>query len=67
MNNKGQIQRNGPVHYHEGKFPPGELNLTRLVPLIGPASAAVARYDGMLAAIPNPHAYHSGSGTFISY
>jgi len=45
----------GPVHYHEGKFPPKELNWARLVPLIGPANAAVARYDGMLSAIPNAH------------
>jgi len=45
----------GPVHYHEGRFPPKELDWPRLVPLIGPASAAVARYDGMLAAIPNAH------------
>ena len=45
----------GPVHYHEGQFPPSELDWARLVPLIGPANAAVARYDGMLAAIPNAH------------
>lgn len=44
-----------PVHYHEGKFPPRDLEWARLVPMIGPASAAVARYDGMLAAIPNAH------------
>lgn len=44
-----------PVYYHNGKFPPvKQLDWERLVPLIGPASAAVARYDGMLAAIPNP-------------
>ena len=44
-----------PVHYHEGRFPPGErLEWGELVPLIGPASAAVARYDGMLSAVPNP-------------
>ena len=43
------------VHYHAGGFPPDErLDWPRLVPLIGPATAAVARYDGMLAAIPNP-------------
>jgi len=46
---------NRPVHYHEGKFPPTELDWARLMPLIGPANAAVARYDGMLAAIPNAH------------
>ena len=44
-----------PVHYGEGRFPPGErLEWGELVPLIGPASAAVARYDGMLSAVPNP-------------
>lgn len=42
-----------PVQYHEGQFPP-DLDWASLVPLIGPASAAVARYDGILAAIPNP-------------
>jgi len=41
--------------YHEGQFPPKDLDWARLVPLIGPANAAVARYDGMLAAIPNAH------------
>jgi Fic family protein len=41
------------VHYHLGKFPPTELDWPQLIPLIGPASAAVARYDGTLAAIPN--------------
>jgi Fic family protein len=45
----------GTVHYREGQFPPGDLDWRRLVPLIGPANAAVARYDGMLAAIPNAH------------
>ena len=44
-----------PVQYHEGRFPPdGRLDWSRLVPLIGPASAAVARYDGMLSGVPNP-------------
>ncbi len=45
---------NGPVHYHEGAFPPADLNWEKLVPLIGPANAAVARYDGILSAIPDP-------------
>ena len=45
----------GLVRYHEGAFPPKELDWGRLVPLIGPASAAVARYDGMLSAVPNAH------------
>jgi Fic family protein len=42
-----------PVHYHYGKFPPKNIDWPRLIPLIGPASAALARYDGTLAAIPN--------------
>lgn len=41
---------NGPIHYHEGAFPPADLNWVKLVPLIGPANAAVARYDGILSA-----------------
>ncbi len=45
----------GPIHYHEKEFPPRELDWELLVPLIGPANAALARYDGMLAAIPNAH------------
>ena len=44
-----------PAHYHEGRFPPDErLDWSRLVPLIGPAAAALARYDGLLSTIPNP-------------
>ena len=43
----------GAVQYHAGGFPPGFLDWLRLIPLIGPASAAVARYDGLLNAIPN--------------
>jgi Fic family protein len=43
-----------PVLYHEGRFPPGNLDWPALIPLLGPAAAAIARYDGMLAAIPNP-------------
>jgi Fic family protein len=42
------------VPYHEGRFPPAVLDWPRLIPLLGPAAAAVARYDGMLAAVPNP-------------
>ena len=43
------------VHYHEGRFPPDDrLDWRKLVPLIGPATAAVARFDGILGAIPNP-------------
>ena len=43
------------VRYHTDRFPPDDrLDWAKLVPFIGPATAAVARYDGMLAAIPNP-------------
>ncbi len=43
------------VHYHQGKFPPDDrIDWPRLIPFIGPAAAALARYDGMLAAVPNP-------------
>jgi len=42
-----------PVKYHAGSFPPGELDWPQLIPLIGPANAALARYDGTLHAIPN--------------
>ncbi|MCA8936491.1 MAG: Fic family protein [Planctomycetes bacterium] len=41
------------VRYHSGKFPPASLDLARLLPLIGPANAAVARYEGVLHGIPN--------------
>lgn len=44
-----------PVHYHKGKFPPSieSLDMAHLLPLIGPANAAVARYDGVLHGIPD--------------
>lgn len=43
------------VHYHLGKFPPTELDWLQLIPLLGPANAGLARYDGLLSAIPNAH------------
>ncbi len=42
-----------PVHYHQGGFPPTKIDWASLVPLIGRANAALARYDGLLSAIPN--------------
>lgn len=42
------------VTYHLNQFPPQTLDLVQLIPLIGPAQAALARYDGILQAIPNP-------------
>ena len=43
-----------PVQYHVGGFPPENLDWTRLIPFIGPATASVARYDGTLAVMPSP-------------
>ena len=43
------------IHYHEGRFPPEErIHWPALIPLLGPAVAALARYDGALSAVPNP-------------
>jgi Fic family protein len=44
-----------PVPYHLGKFPPRDIDWPQLIPLIGPASSALARYDGVLSAVPNAH------------
>ena len=43
-----------PVHYHVEEFPPQALDWPQLIPVLGPAAAAVARYDGLLTAVPNP-------------
>lgn len=43
-----------PVPYHQGGFPPPQLDWQQLIPLLGPASASLARYDGLLEGIPNP-------------
>ena len=43
------------VAYHQGRFPPDVLDWPQLLPLIGPANAAVARYEGVLHGIPNPN------------
>lgn len=45
------------VLYHQGRFPPAdaELDWSCLLPLIGPANAAVARYEGVLHGVPNPN------------
>ena len=42
-----------PITSHEDAFPPAELEWKRLIPLIGPANASIARYDGILSAVPN--------------
>lgn len=42
-----------PVEYQVGAFPPQNLDWAALAPLIGPASAGLGRYDGLLHSIPN--------------
>ncbi len=45
----------GPIQYHTGAFPPrtDSFDWQLLLPHVGPAAAAVARYDGILQAMPN--------------
>ena len=40
-----------PVEYHTGAFPPTAIDWNALIPMLGPTSAAIARYDGALAAL----------------
>lgn len=42
------------IQYHAGSFPPKNIDWLELVPLLSKTTAAVARYDGLLNAIPNP-------------
>ena len=43
------------VSYHAGRFPPEtQLDWAKLIPLLGPAAAALARYDALLERTPNP-------------
>ena len=42
-----------PVTYHMERFPPKTMDWDRLLPLIGPAHAAVAAYEATLYGIPN--------------
>ncbi|MDJ1184544.1 Fic family protein [Roseofilum casamattae] len=44
---------NHPVRYHYGRFPTNHIEWSELIPFIGPAHAALAGYNAMLAAIPN--------------
>jgi Fic family protein len=40
--------------YIPGEFPPAEIEWKRIIPLIGKANAAIARFDGMLQSLINP-------------
>lgn len=42
-----------PIKYHTGCFPPKDIDWSQLIPLLGPASAALARFDGVLAGMIN--------------
>ena len=42
------------VFYHADRFPPDRLVWSKLLPLLGPAAAALARYDALLGMVPNP-------------
>ena len=42
------------VFYHAGRFPPEQLEWPKLIPLLGPTAAALARYGALLDVIPNP-------------
>ena len=50
-----QSPQPGPIHDHTGAFPPrtDSFDWQLLLPHVGPAAAAVARYDGILQAMPN--------------
>ena len=53
-----------PVHYRPQSFPPDDrLDWPRLLPLIGPTTAAVARYGGLLEAVPDPDVLLAPLGT----
>lgn len=44
------------VYYQIGKFPPssGEIDLVRLLPLVGESRAELARYDALISVVKNP-------------
>jgi len=42
-----------PVNYHKGRFPPKDLDLERLFPLIGPATLALGDFRGTLDSMPD--------------
>ncbi len=41
------------VTYHKDRFPPSNIRWEELLPLIGPANASLARFDGILSGVPN--------------
>lgn len=43
-----------PVYYHEGKFPPKNLDWEKLAVPLTQSATALAKYDSFLGLIPNP-------------
>lgn len=43
------------VAYHADKFPPTNIDWPHIIPLLGPATGAIARYDGLLRSQANAH------------
>lgn len=43
-----------PVYYHDGQFPPKDMDWSQLIPFLSPAGAALSRFDAVLELIPNP-------------
>ena len=43
-----------PPRYRSDRFPPKDLEWSRLLPLIGRAQRAIAGYEGVLYGVPNP-------------
>lgn len=53
MIDKSQLQLEKAVVYHEGRFPPGELDYPRIIQALMDAGAALARYDQELTRLHN--------------
>lgn len=53
MSRKLDLDISRAAHYHLGKFPPAELNYSRLMPNLLAATDALARYDQMLKGMHN--------------
>lgn len=54
MDNKMQnINLNDAVKYHDGKFPPSEINYPQIIPALAGAIEAISRYDQMLKNMHN--------------
>ncbi|MFN2329907.1 MAG: Fic/DOC family N-terminal domain-containing protein, partial [Chromatocurvus sp.] len=57
MRRKLDLDMSRAAHYHLGKFPPAELNYSRLMPKLLAATDALARYDQMLKGMHNSEVF----------